>query len=468
MTQEKTAVQQLIDGDRELDTDGFQQDLERVQDELDVFRGLGQVTDDTDGRLNGLPVSVKDNICVDGFEATAGSKILEGYEPGFTATVVRRLQDAGAQVVGKTNQDEFGFGTFSTNSAYGVPKNPHDRDRVAGGSSGGAAALTAALDRPHIAYGQSTGGSISCPAAFCGVVGVTPTYGRNSRYGLIDYGNSLDKIGPIARSVGDAVMALDIMQGPDPQDFTTARDVPSVVPEEYSLEGKKIGVPEQYMEYEGVDPAVRDEVRSTLDDLESRGAVVESVDLPKIGHEFTVPSYYITAVAEASTNLARFCGMRYGAEGDPRQQGFDEYFSEVRTGAFGEEARRRIMLGHFARQAGYRDAYYVKALKVRRLVIEEFRRALGEYDVLASPTMPIPAPTFEEAGELPPEQVYAMDTLTVGANLAGLPHVSLPTGTVDGMPVGLQLIGDHFDEATMLSTAGAVERDHGLIDTPDL
>jgi aspartyl-tRNA(Asn)/glutamyl-tRNA(Gln) amidotransferase subunit A len=459
-----SSVQAFLRSSEDLDRAWFRSRVAEAAEATDAIREMDHDREVYDGTIAGLPVSVKDNICVEGFNATAGSKILESYRPTFTATAISRLEDAGARVFAKTNQDEFGFGTFSTNSAYEVPKNPHNPDRVTGGSSGGAAALTAELDAPHVAIGQSTGGSISCPAAFCGVVGLTPTYGRVSRYGLIDYANSMDKLGPIARSVDDAALALELMSGEDERDFTTVdRELPGLSSVGPSVEGMRVAVPAEYMEYRGVDEAVRKEIWRSIEALEDRGAEVEEVSLPKIGRDYALPSYYITAMCEASTNLARYCGMRYGMEKEPEQRSFDEYFADVRTDGFGKEAQRRVMLGHFARSEGYRDAYYIKALKVRRLVIEEFKRAFEEYDLLAAPTMPIPAPTFEEAEELPPVEVYAMDTLTVGPNLAGLPQLSLPVGTVDDMPVGMHLIGDHFEEATLVRAGRAYEEGEGLI-----
>ncbi|MDY6766229.1 MAG: amidase family protein, partial [Candidatus Nanohaloarchaea archaeon] len=352
-----------------------------------------------------------------------------------------------------------GFGTFCTNSAYEVPRNPHDQDRVVGGSSGGAAALTAALDYPHIALAESTGGSISAPAAFCGVVGVTPTYGRVSRHGLIDYGNSLDKIGAMSTSVYGAALGLDIIAGEDEQDQTTV-DRPAGFADDLNatVDGMRIGVPQQYLRFDGLDDAVRERFDEAVATLEDAGATVEQVDMEKLSREYAVPAYYIIAVSEASTNLARYCGMRYGAEGDPSGNGFNDYFAGVRSEHFGDEVKRRIMLGTYARMAGYREQYYLKALKVRRLIIDEFREAFTDYDLLASPAMPITAPTFDEAAELSPAEVYAMDTLTVGPNLAGMPHASVPMGRVEGMPTGLHLIGDHFDEQTVLNTAATAEQ----------
>ncbi len=465
----KKSVKQVLAEDREMDFEKFRKDVEKVDKKINAVRSKNLEIKSKEGRLKGLPISAKDNICVKGFNATAGSKILESYSPQFDATAVKRLKDKGANFFAKTNQDEFGFGTFSTNSAYETPKNPYDTERVTGGSSGGAAALTAALTEPHIALGQSTGGSISNPAAFCGVVGFTPTYGRVSRYGLIDYANSLDKIGSLAKTVEDAAMALDIISGHDKKDFTTSKksykgleDVPAEV------DGMKIGVPKQYMEFEGMDERVRKKVWESIKMFEDLGGEVEEVSLPKVGKDFVIPSYYITAISEASTNLARYCGMRYGLEDNPEKKSFDDYFSEIRSKGFGKEVKRRVLLGHFARQEGLRESYYLKALKVRRLIIEEYKEAFKEYDILASPTMPITAPRFDEADKLEPVEVYAMDTLTVGPNFAGLPQLSVPCGTVDKMPVGLHLLGNHFEERKLVRAGKAFEKSFGQIKRPEV
>jgi aspartyl-tRNA(Asn)/glutamyl-tRNA(Gln) amidotransferase subunit A len=454
------SVQEFVEQDVSIAARALQSHLNGIQNAYKPFR---TVTDDfdangSDGRLAGIPVSLKDQICTQAFPTTAGSKMLEDYRPPFDATVVDRLQQDGAHIIGKTNMDEFGFGTFCTNSAFEVPRNPHDTNRVVGGSSGGAGALTAAMEYPHIALAESTGGSISAPATFCGVVGMTPTYGRVSRYGLIDYGNSLDKIGTMADTVYGAALGLETIAGKDEQDTTTV-DRPANFTGNLTadVDGMTIGVPTQYMDFAGVDDAVRNEVWAAIHALEDMGAEYEEVDMPKLAKDYTVPAYYIVAVAEASTNLARYCGMRYGQEADPTQKGFNEYFSDIRTEHFGDEVKRRIMLGTYARMAGYRSKYYLKALKVRRLVIDEFKQAFNEYDALAAPAMPIIAPTVNEADDLSPTEVYAMDTLTVGPNLAGMPHASVPCGTVDGMPAGMHLIGDHFEEQTVLNAAYAYE-----------
>ncbi len=415
------------------------------------------------GRLAGLPVSVKDCICTKGIQSTAGSRILEGYVPPFDATPVSRVKSAGAEIIGKTAQDEFGFGTFSTNCGFGIPKNPIDPTRSCGGSSGGAAGLVKALDMPHIALGQSTGGSISCPASFCGVVGLTPTYGLVSRYGLIDYANSLDKIGPIGKSVGDIALMLSVITGHDPHDQTTI----DKKPEDYAkhlndgdvgLRGIRIGVPREYFA-EGVDGKVRKCVMDSLDRLQQLGAKCSECSLPNTKH--SIPAYYIIATAEASTNLAKFCGMRYGAE-EKVEGEFNEYFSRVRSKYFGDEAKRRILLGTFARMAGYRDQFYLKSMRVRTLLINDFRRAFKRFDVLIAPTMPVIAPKFSEIKRMTPVQNYMADILTVAPNMAGIPMLSVPCGEVHGMPVGMHILGNHLGEGKILRVGNAFEKSCGI------
>jgi aspartyl-tRNA(Asn)/glutamyl-tRNA(Gln) amidotransferase subunit A len=394
----------------------------------------------------GLPVSVKDNICVKGMQSTAGSKILEGYKPVFDATVIEKIRGM-SSIIGKTNQDEFGFGTFSTNSGWGIPKNPLDTERSCGGSSGGAAGVTAALKLPHIALAESTGGSISCPAAFCEVVGLTPTYGLVSRYGLIDYANSLDKIGPIGKNVWDVAFMLTQIAGYDRNDSTSL----NVKEKDYTQfkEGKmRIAVPKEYFD---VEETVEKSVWDAIKKLESEGVEYEEVSLPNT--ENALYAYYIISTAEASTNLARYCGMRYGAATDVEGKNFNKYFSSIRTSNFGEETKRRIIIGTFARMTGYRDAYYLKAMKVRTRVINEFKSVLKNFDAIAAPTMPIQAPRFSEIEKLTPLQIYQMDALTVPVNLAGMPHITVPCGRF----TGLHLIGDHLQEENILSLANTFE-----------
>ena len=431
--------------------------LEKVRKLDDEFRFMNAYAEESatgSGLLSGYAVSVKDNVCVMGVESKAGSKILEGYVPPFDATVVAKSRLEGATIVGKTTQDEFGFGTFNVNTPYKVPLNPHDKERSTGGSSGGAACLTALADFPHVAISESTGGSISCPASWSGVVGITPTYGRVSRWGLIDYANSLDKIGVMAKTVKEAAMFLGVISGPDQYD-STVLDVP--VPD-YTvpapIDGITIGVPKEYFG-EGVDSKVEEQIWTSIKSLESKGAVIKEVSLPHT--KYSLSSYYIIAMAEASTNLAKFSGLRYGLQ-KPIEGDFNQYFSSVRTEGMGEEAKRRVMLGTFTRMAGYRDAYYTKALKVRTKVIDDFKKAFKSVDVLAAPTMPVVAPRFDEIAELEPLQHYMMDILTVAPNLAGVPMVSVPCGKAESMPVGIHLMADHLDEHKMLQVAMEVEK----------
>ncbi|MEM2916136.1 MAG: amidase family protein [Candidatus Woesearchaeota archaeon] len=393
----------------------------------------------------GIPVAVKDNICTKGIPTSAGSRIIEQYIPPFDATVVERLKANGYSILGKTAMDEFGFGTFSANT-FCIPKNPHDPKRSCGGSSGGSAGYVAASRFARFALAQSTGGSISAPAAFCGVVGLTPTYGRVSRYGLIDYANSLDKIGVVAKTVRDASKALEIISGPDNKDETCqgARfsDPPRL--------SKKItiGIPKEWLAQK-IDAGVKKCFDDAVKKLESLGMVVKEVSIPTT--PYALAAYYIIALAEASTNLAKYCGLRYGST-LPLEEGGEywEYFSKVRGKYFGTEAKRRILLGTFVRMAGYRDKYYVQAQKVRQLLINDFKNAFKMVDIIASPTMPIIAPTFEEIKKLSPLEEYSMDVLTVPANLAGLPHLSIPCGTAKGMPVGLHLIADHNNDELLV------------------
>lgn len=407
------------------------------------------------GKLFGLPISVKDNICTKGIQTTAGSKILEGYVPPFSATCVENVINEGTTILGKTAMDEFGFGTFSVNCAYGIPKNPLDTARSCGGSSGGASCITLAADFPHIALAESTGGSISCPAAFTGTVGLTPTYGLVSRWGLIDYANSLDKIGCIGKTVYDVALLFSVMAGNDPKD-STSLNVPKQNYTKYfkkDVKGMKIGVPKQY--FEGIDEKITKVIWTAIKKLENLGATYKEISLPHT--KYALSSYYIIAVSEASTNLAKYCGMRYGLHLG-LQGNFDEYFSTVRSDGFGEEAKRRIILGTFARMAGYRDAYYLKALKVRTKVIEDFKRAFKQFDILAAPTMPVVAPRFDEIQKLSPIEVYMMDILTVAPNLAGIPMISVPCDFVNKLPVGLHLMGDHLQERKILQAAYAFEK----------
>lgn len=407
------------------------------------------------GKLFGLPISVKDNICTKGIQTTAGSRILENYIPPFNATCIEHVLNEGALIIGKTAMDEFGFGTFSVNCAYGIPKNPLDPERSCGGSSGGASCVTVATDFPHVALAESTGGSISCPAAFTGTIGLTPTYGRVSRWGLIDYANSLDKIGCIGKTVYDVALLLHIISGEDPKDSTSLKLQQENFTKNLNkdIKGMRVGVPKEY--FENVDEKVTKVIWDAIKKLENLGANYQEISLPHT--KYALPSYYIIAVSEASTNLAKYCGMRYGLH-EELKGNFNEYFSTVRSNGFGEEAKRRIILGTFARMAGYRDAYYLKALKIRTKVIEDFERVFKEVDVLCAPTMPIIAPKFDEIDKLSPIEQYTMDILTVAPNLAGVPMISVPAGKVNKMPVGLHIIGGHLQEGKILQVANAFEQ----------
>ncbi len=407
------------------------------------------------GKLLGVPISVKDCICVKGIESRAGSHILSGYTPLFSATAIEKAKAEGAITIGKTAQDEFGFGTFCNNVGIGFarPLNPRDRKRCCGGSSGGSAGFAALSKLTHTSIGQSTGGSIACPASFCGVVGLTPTYGLVSRYGLIDYANSLDKIGSLGKTVEDAALLLEVISGYDVNDSTSLSEEMDELGSVNPSNDLRVGIVKEL--FKGCDKPVQKECRKAIDKLEKEGATVEEISLP-LNAKFGIAAYYLVSTAEASTNLAKFCGMRYGLH-ERLEGNFNEYFTKVRSKGFGEEAKRRILLGTFARMAGFRDAYYLKAMKVRTKLIKEFKQAFANIDVLLNPTMPIVAPTFREIEKLSPMQQYAMDLCTVPANLAGLPHASVPIGIHEKMPVGLMITADHLQERKMVQAALAVE-----------
>ncbi|MCG9967808.1 Asp-tRNA(Asn)/Glu-tRNA(Gln) amidotransferase subunit GatA [Pelotomaculum terephthalicicum JT] len=404
--------------------------------------------------LSGIPLAIKDNMCTDGLRTTASSKILSNFIPPYSATVVKKLEAAGATVVGKTNLDEFAMGSSTENSAFFTTRNPWDTERVPGGSSGGSAAAVCAGEAV-CALGSDTGGSIRQPASFCGVVGMKPTYGSVSRYGLIAFASSLDQIGPFARDVTDCALMLEAISGHDPKDSTSANyKVPDYAASLINdVRGLKIGVPEEYMA-EGILPEVRIAVKKAMLLLESLGAVVEYTTLPHT--EYALPTYYIIAPAEASSNLARYDGVRYGFRAAEAVDVID-MFMKSRSQGFGPEVKRRIMLGTYTLSAGYYDAYYLKALKVRTLIKQDFDRAFEKYDVLLSPTSPSPAFRFGEKVD-DPLQMYLSDICTISVNLAGIPGISLPCGFVDGMPVGLQLMGKHFDEGTLLRVAYTFEQ----------
>ena len=438
------------------DSKQFLAELKKKDKQLKLMRTIETPNNqqNNEGKLENTPFVAKDAICTKNVTSSAGSKILQNYKPVFDATVIRRLKQEGAQFYGKTHQDEFGFGTFSTNCAFETPRNPHDPERVVGGSSGGAGAVPAATETPIISIGESTGGSITNPAAYNGVIGITPTYGRVSRNGLIDYANSLDKIGVLSQDIELVAKGLEVIAGHDENDQTTSE---KEVPEYSKLEEKedlKLAIPKQYIELDGLQEGVRENFQESVKQLEEQRAKVEKVDMPLLSADYALPSYYILAMAEASTNLAKMSGIRYGLEMDPEDfEDYNEYFSQVRTEGFGEEAKRRIMIGTYTRQAGYRDQYYIKAAKVRTKIINQFKQVFKEYDAIISPSMPNIAPKIEDAKDMAPEEIYAMDTLTVGPNLAGMPMISVPNGKTKEMPTGLHIVGNHFEEEKILDMA---------------
>jgi len=421
------------------------------------------IAGDDSGVLDGRTVAVKDNISTEGVRTTCGSEMLSDYVPPYDATVVSRLKDAGATVVGKANMDEFGMGTTTETSAFGPVTNPVDDDRVPGGSSGGSAAAVAAGDA-DLALGSDTGGSIRCPAAYCGVVGIKPTYGLVSRYGLVAYANSLEQIGPIANTVEDAAELLSVIAGPDENDATTREegaDADYAAAATGDVEGLTIGVPTQLVggrERAGDDPAEGGETRAgadeavvevfedALDAYRDAGAEVVEVSLPSV--EYAVAAYYVIAMSEASSNLARFDGVRYGTSGG-YDGNWNESFAAAREEGFGDEVKRRVLLGTYALSAGYHDKYYKQAQEARAWVKQDFDEAFETVDMLASPTMPMLPPELGESLD-DPLQMYLADANTVPVNLANLPAISVPAGESDGLPVGLQLVGPAFGEETII------------------
>ncbi len=408
------------------------------------------------GALAGVPVAIKDNIHVTGMPTTCSSKIMKPFVPPYDAFVTKKMREAGAVFLGKTNLDEFAMGSSTENSALQITHNPHDFERVPGGSSGGSAAAVAAGFSP-LALGSDTGGSIRAPASFCGCVGLKPTYGVVSRYGLVAFGSSLDQIGPFGRTVEDTALLLSVIAGHDPKDSTSrAEPVDGLnAPLNPSAKGLKIGLPKEYFETDGLSDEVRNSVLAAVDALKSEGAQVQEVSLPMI--KYAVPTYYIVATAEASSNLARYDGVHYGS----RAEGTDniiDLFSKTREEGFGPEVKRRIMLGTYVLSAGYYDAYYLRALKVRTRIAQDFDKAFEQVDVIASPVAP---DTAFKLGELinDPLAMYLSDIYTISTNLASVPGISVPCGTDSkGMPVGLQLMGRRFEDARLLSTAAAYER----------
>ena len=432
------------------------------------------------GPLAGVPIAIKDAICTKGLETTCASQILEGFVPPYDATVITRLRQADAVIVGKTNMDQFGMGSSNENSGFGICRNPLDTSRVPGGSSGGSAAALAA-GTAILALGEDTGGSIRQPAAFCGVVGLKPTYGRVSRFGIIAYGSSFDQVGPMARNVEDCATLLGVIAGHDPMDTTSS---PEKVPDytatlKQGIKSLRIGVPDEYLA-EGLDAAVKESVGRAIERMESLGARVETVHLPHT--EYAVATYYILVTAEASSNLARYDGVKYGYRGEeggaennakaggnagapvtgaatqiPAEDRLEAMYGSVRSEGFGLEVKRRIMLGTYVLSSGYYDAYYDKAQRVRTLIKGDFDQAFEKVDLMVAPTTPTTAFRIGEKID-DPLQMYLQDIYTVPINLAGVPAISLPCGQdPDGMPIGLQIIGPHFGEERILRAAYAFE-----------
>ncbi|MDD3245838.1 MAG: Asp-tRNA(Asn)/Glu-tRNA(Gln) amidotransferase subunit GatA [Methanosarcina sp.] len=416
------------------------------------------------GPLAGVPIAIKDNISVVGLPNSCGSKILEGYVPPFNAHVIEKLLAAGAVVLGKTNMDEFAMGSSTETSHFGPTSNPWDLERVPGGSSGGSAAVVAAGEAPF-ALGSDTGGSVRCPAAFCGVVGLKPTYGAVSRYGVVAYANSLEQVGPLANNVEDIAVLMDVIAGYDRRDSTSINNKTecqkSLVDD---VKGLKIGVPKEFFG-EGIHPDVEKAVWDAIHKYESLGATWKEVSMPNI--KYSLASYYIIAMCEASSNLARFDGTRYGFR--ENAENWHAMVSKTRADGFGTEVKRRILLGTYALSAGYHDKYYLKALKVRTLVKQDFDKALSAVDLLMAPTMPNPAFKIGEKIE-DPLTLYLSDVNTCPINLAGVPSISVPCGFTDGLPIGLQIMGKPFDEPTVLRAAYTFEQntDHHTKRPPEV
>jgi aspartyl-tRNA(Asn)/glutamyl-tRNA(Gln) amidotransferase subunit A len=405
------------------------------------------------GPLAGVPIAVKDNMCTRGIDTTCSSRILEGWKPPYDATVIERIRRAGAVIVGKTNLDEFAMGSSTENSAFGPTRNPHDPSRVPGGSSGGSAAAVAAGFAP-LALGSDTGGSIRQPAALCGVVGAKPTYGLVSRYGLIAFASSLDQIGPFAADVRDAALLLEVIAGHDPCDSTSIRgDAPSLVASlDEGVEGLRVGIIEEMTTGGGIEPAVKSAVDAAAQALGDAGAKVDSVSLPST--QYGISAYYLIAPAEASSNLARYDGVRYGLRVDADD--IADMNARTRDAGFGAEVKRRIMLGTYALSAGYYDAYYGQAQRVRTLIVRDFDRAYENFDVLLSPTSPTVA--FElGAKTADPLAMYLCDVCTVPVNLSGQCGISVPWGTSAGLPIGVQVLGPVLGEQVMFRVARAIE-----------
>ena len=433
-----------------VDREGALKQAEEVQKRIDA----GELT----GPLAGVPVAIKDNMCTKDLLTTCSSKILYNFVPTFSAQAVENLQQAGAVILGKTNMDEFAMGSTTETSAYGVTKNPWNTEHVPGGSSGGSAAAVAAGECFY-ALGSDTGGSIRQPASFCGVVGLKPTYGTVSRYGLIAYGSSLDQIGPLCKDVTDCATIMEVIASHDPKDSTSMKredtDFTSALVED--VKGMRIGIPRDYFG-EGLDPEVKEAVLAAAKTLKEKGAIVEEFDLSLV--EYAIPTYYTIAAAEASSNLERFDGIKYGYR-TQEYEGLHNMYKKSRSEGFGPEVKRRIMLGSFVLSSGYYDAYYLKALRVKALIKKAFDDAFAKYDVILGPVAPTTAPKLGNSLS-DPIKMYLGDIYTISINLAGLPGLSIPCGTdSQGLPIGMQLIGDCFQEKNLIRAAYTYEKARG-------
>ena len=416
-----------------------------------------------DGPLAGVPVAIKDNMCTEGLLTTCSSKILGNFVPTFTSEAVLNLEKAGAVILGKTNMDEFAMGSTTETSAYGETKNPWNLEHVPGGSSGGSCAAVAA-EECFYALGSDTGGSIRQPSSFCGVTGIKPTYGTVSRYGLIAYGSSLDQIGPVAKDVTDCATILEIIASHDEKDSTSVKrvdlDFTSALVDD--VKGMKIGIPKDYLG-EGLDNEVKDAILNAAKVLEEKGAIVEEFDLSLV--EYAIPAYYVIACAEASSNLARFDGVKYGYRTE-EYDGLHNMYKKSRSEGFGAEVKRRIMLGSFVLSSGYYDAYYLKALRTKALIKKAFDEAFAKYDVILGPAAPTTAPKLGESLS-DPLKMYLGDIYTISVNLAGLPGITVPCGTDSkGLPIGLQLIGDCFKEKNIIRAAYSFEQTRDFKHSP--
>lgn len=430
-----------------LDREGALERAEKVQRRIEAGE-LGSA-------LAGVPMAVKDNLCTAGLRTTCASKMLENYIPTYTAEAVRRLEEAGAVLIGKTNMDEFAMGSTTETSYYGVTRNPRGTQHVPGGSSGGSAAAVAAGEC-FFALGSDTGGSIRQPACHCGVVGLKPTYGTVSRYGLIAYASSLDQIGPLTRNVADCAAVMEILAAHDPKDSTSIerQDTNFVGALREDVAGMRIGLPRDYFG-DGLDPQVREAVLQAAQVLKDRGALLEEFDLGMT--DYAIPAYYTIASAEASSNLERFDGIKYGFRAG-EYEGLHDMYKKTRSQGFGAEVKRRIMLGTFVLSAGYYDAYYLKALKVKAMIRKAFDEAFSRYDLILGPVAPTTAPRLGES-LTDPMRMYLGDIYTISANLAGLPGISVPCGRdAQGLPIGMQLLGDCFQEKKLLRAAYTYER----------